>query len=88
MLGISTNHPASQKAFAKQLGLDYPLLSAFDHPEVIESYVGWQDKERRLSRRAYFVIDQKGIIRFKRVMENPADLLPMEEIRKVLEDFR
>ena len=88
VLGISTNHPASQKASAKQLGLDYPLLSAFDHPEVVESFGGWHDPEKRLARRAYFVIDKKGTIRLKRIMENPAELLPMEEIRKVLEGLK
>lgn len=50
--------------------------------------MGWMDKERRLARRAYFVIDKKGTIRFKKIMENPAELLPMEEIRKVLEGLK
>ncbi len=77
----------SQKAFAKQLKLDYPLLSAFDNPDVITSYVGWLDKERRLANRAYFVIDKEGRVRFKKVMETPAELLPMEEIIRVLEEF-
>ena len=88
VLGISTNHSASQKAFAEHLGLDYLLLSAFDHPETITSYVGWLDEKRWLANRAYFVIDKEGTVRFKKVMENPADLLPMEEIRKVLEGLR
>lgn len=87
MLGISTNHTDSQKAFARHLKLDYPLLSAFGHPDVITSYVGWLDKDRRLANRAYFVIDKEGTVRFKKVMENPAELLPMEEISKVLEDL-
>ena len=32
VLGISTNHGASQKVFTQQLKLDYPLLSAFAAP--------------------------------------------------------
>ena len=88
MLGISTNHSDSQKAFAQQLKLDYPLLSAFDNPDVIANYVGWLDKDRRLANRAYFVIDKEGTVRFKKVMANPAELLPMEEIRKVLEGLK
>jgi len=87
-LGISTNHSASQKAFAEQLKLDYPLLSAFDNPDVVANYVGWLDKDRRLANRAYFVIDKEGTVRFKRVMENPAELLPMAEIRQVLEELK
>jgi peroxiredoxin len=88
VLGISTNHSDSQKAFANNLKLDYPLLSAFDQPDMITSYVGWLDKERRLANRAYFVIDKEGTVRFKKVMENPAELVPMEEIGRVLEDLK
>ncbi len=84
-MGISTNHTASQKAFAKELGLNYPLLSAFDHPQVIADYVGWLDEERRLAKRAYFVIDKEGKVRFQRVMESPGEILPMQEILAVLE---
>ena len=88
MLGISTNHGASQKVFAQQIKLDYPLLSAFDAPDVIANYSGWLDKEKRLSNRAYFVIDKQGIVRFKRVMENPREILPAPELEKALVELK
>ena len=88
MLGISTNHGASQKVFAQQIKLDYPLLSAFDAPDVITNYAGWLDKEKRLSNRAYFVIDKQGIVRFKRVMENPREILPAPELEKALVELK
>ena len=80
VLGISTNHPASQLVFHGQLTLDYPLLSAFDAPEVITNYAGWLDKEKRLSNRAYVVIDKKGIVRYAKVMQNPGEVLPLKDI--------
>ena len=88
MLGISTNHGASQKVFAQQIKLDYPLLSAFEAPDVITNYAGWLDKEKRLSNRAYFVIDKQGIVRFKRVMENPREILPAPELEKALVELK
>lgn len=88
VLGISTNHKASQKVFAQQLKLDYPLLSAFENPEVITNYAGWLDKEKRLSNRAYFIIDKDGIVRFKRIMENPREILPTAELERALAEVK
>jgi len=87
-LGISTNHGASQKVFAQQIKLDYPLLSAFDVPNVIADYSGWLDKEKRLSNRAYFIIDKQGIVRFKKVMENPREILPAPELEQALAEIK
>ena len=87
VLGISTNHTASQLVFHGQLTLDYPLLSAFDAPEVITNYAGWLDKEKRLSNRAYVVIDKKGIVRHAKVMENPGEVLPLKDIEQQLSNL-
>ena len=84
VLGISTNHTASQRIFREQLALNYPLLSAFDAPEVVENYVGWLDREKRLSKRAYVLIDTDGIVRFVRVMHNPGEVLSVSEIEAEL----
>jgi len=84
VLGISTNHTASQRIFREQLALSYPLLSAFDAPEVVENYVGWLDREKRLSQRAYVLIDTDGIVRFVRVMQNPGEVLPVSELETEL----
>jgi peroxiredoxin len=88
VLGISTNHGASQKIFAQQLKLDYPLLSAFEAPEVITNYAGWFDKDKRLSNRAYFIIDKEGIVRFKRLMESPREILPTSELERALAELK
>ena len=84
VLGISTNHTASQRIFRDQLALDYPLLSAFDTPDVVENYVGWLDREKRLSQRAYVLIDTDGIVRFVRVMQNPGEVLSVSELEAEL----
>ncbi len=84
VLGISTNHTASQRIFREQLALSYPLLSAFDAPEVVENYVGWLDREKRLSQRAYVLIDTDGIVRFVRVMQNPGEVLSVNALEAEL----
>ena len=80
VLGISTNHSASQRIFREQLALDYPLLSAFDAPDMVENYVGWLDLEKRLSNRAYVLIDTDGIVRYVRVMQNPGEVVSVSDI--------
>ena len=84
VLGISTNHTASQRIFREQLALSYPLLSAFDAPEMVENYVGWLDREKRLSQRAYVLIDTDGMVRFVRIMQNPGEVVPVSELEAEL----
>jgi peroxiredoxin len=86
IIGISANHPFSQKAFADFLKLNFPILSDFPDLKVIDSY-GVLNKERRLAQRSYFVVDKKGIVRFKKLINQGEPLVPndtlVEEIRKM-----
>jgi peroxiredoxin len=45
------------------------------------------NKERRLAQRSYFVIDKKGIVRYKKLINSGEPLVPndtlVEEIRKM-----
>ena len=38
----------------------------------------------RLAKRAYFILDRQGIVRFVRVQANPLDLLKTEDVLKAL----
>jgi peroxiredoxin len=40
----------------------------------------------RYAKRAYFIIDKTGTIRFVKVMDNPLDLLNPEEVLKTVKD--
>ena len=69
ILAITAFSPWSQQAWAKTMGLPFPLLSDFPSLETIKKY----DVENQMGRvttakRAYFIVDKKGIVRFKRVM--------------------
>lgn len=50
----------------------------------MKSY-GVLDKKKRRARRSYFIVDKKGIIRFKKIMPSNRDLLPNEDLLAELE---
>lgn len=84
ILGISTNYPFSQKAFADSLQLPFPLLSDFPKFEVTRRYGGLNPaRENLIARRAFFLIDRQGIVRGKWIPP-PEDLFPSEPILKAL----
>lgn len=86
VLGISANVRFSQKAFADFLKLNYPLLSDYRGQKVMKAY-GVFDKKKRRAKRSYFIVDKKGVVRFKKIMSSNRKLLPNEallkEIRKI-----
>jgi peroxiredoxin len=67
ILGISTNHPFSQKTFAESLQLPYPLLSDFPDTQVTRLYGGLSGNptlaKHGIAERAFFLIDIQGIVR-------------------------
>lgn len=70
VLGINVDHVFSHQAFADSMGtLDYPLLADFfPHGEVTRRYGLW-NPDRGLGRRAIFIIDRAGIVRWAKVYE-------------------
>ena len=78
VVGISADGRPSLAAYNLSLGpsLSYPvpLLSDFwPHGEVIQRY-GLLNDEQGTSRRAVFVVDKEGIIRFKQVYARASDI--------------
>ncbi|MGY0461481.1 peroxiredoxin [Kitasatospora sp. cg17-2] len=64
VLGVSNDSPFSQRIFAEQEGLDFPLLSDFwPHGEVSRAY-GVFDETKGCSVRGTFVIDKAGVVRW------------------------
>jgi thioredoxin-dependent peroxiredoxin len=67
LLGISTNHPFSQKTLAESLQLPYPLLSDFPDLRVTWQYGGLSLNNTLaqfgIAERAFFLIDKEGVVR-------------------------
>ena len=61
VFGISTDNGPSQKAFAGQLGLSFPLLSDFVNRKVCQAY-GVYIPKYAIANRVTFVIDSQSKI--------------------------
>jgi len=67
IFGISIDSPPANGAFAKQIGVTFPLLSDMTH-KVLKEYGIMQDfplggDKVQFARRTTFVIDKNGIIK-------------------------
>jgi peroxiredoxin len=81
VLGVSVDSPWSHKAWAEERGIEFPLLSDFQR-EVVEDY--GVKHEAGFPERAYFVIDEEGVVRAKKIEDSPSD---RPEVEDVLEDL-
>ncbi|MBI4254977.1 MAG: redoxin domain-containing protein [Candidatus Rokubacteria bacterium] len=88
-MGISADHPATLDAFTKQNGLKHLLLGDFRRA-MLPAWGAMETNEAspiyRYARRAYFVVDSAGIVRYAKVMPNPLDLLKPEDVLQALKD--
>jgi peroxiredoxin len=74
--------PAEQ-AWSEKMGLTFPLIS--DLPRTTLEAYGFLDtdpKSRlyRYAKRAYAIIDKAGTVRYKKVLENPKELVTTDEL--------
>jgi peroxiredoxin len=81
ILGISDSNPFSQKTFADSLKLPYPLLSDFPDLQVLQRYGVLSQRQVSGSGRAFFLVDQQGVVR-GRWWGEALDVFPTEEILK------
>jgi len=101
ILGISADHSFAQKTFAESLQLPYPLLSDSPDLQVIRSYgVLWphqigpakdsdvviEHRPNTAARRAFFLVDQQGIVRGKWLVANNT-VFPSGDILKVAREM-
>ncbi len=91
VLGISVNDPFSNKAFKSTNLLNFPLLCDYNR-EVVELYgvsmhnfVGL--KGYTAAKRSIFIVDKKGIIRYRWISDNPSIEPNYEEVMKVLDEI-
>ena len=79
ILGISTNHPFSQKTFAESLQLPYPLLSDFPDMKVARQYGGLSLNptlaKHGIAERAFFLIDTQGVVRQQWLVKGGEDIV-------------
>jgi peroxiredoxin len=89
VLGVSADHPATLDAWVKQNPIKHTLAADFRRT-MLPGYDAMVTDEKspifRYGKRAYFVIDSKGVVRYIKVMNNPLDLLQPDDLLKALKE--
>src|SRR6185503_4802517 len=86
VLGVSVDSHYANQAYARQMVLDFPLLSDFDRKTSAD--YGVLNAERGTSGRAVFVIDKQGRVAHQDVSPAPGDLNQIPSVERVLEALR
>ncbi len=89
VLGVSADHVATLDAFVKQNPLKHTLASDFRRT-MLPGYDAMVTDEKspifRYAKRAYYVIDKNGVVRYMKVQDNALDLLDPADVLKALKD--
>ena len=87
MVGVSADIPETLENFIKANKIKHLLLSDFQRT-MLSAYGALVTDEKspiyRYAKRAYFILDRRGIVRWVRVQANPLDLLKAEDVLKAL----
>ena len=82
-MGVSTDPVAKLEEFTRKNKVRHQLLSDAGR-QMLPAYGALVTDQKspmhRLAKRAYFVLDRQGTIRFVRVQANPLDLLRTGEV--------
>ena len=87
VVGVSADPVGKLEDFTKKNTIKHQILSDFGRTMLPAYGVMVTDTKSpmyRLAKRAYFILDRQGIVRFARVQANPLDLLKTEDVLKAL----
>lgn len=90
ILGISVDSPYSLNKYKDELQLPYPLLSDFNK-SVSRAYDCLYEEFtfglRGVSKRATFVIDKEGLMRYIEILENAGNLPNFDAVNRTLDNL-
>jgi peroxiredoxin len=88
-VGVSADHAATLDGFIKANGTKHLLLSDFRRT-MLPGWGALETNEQspifRYAKRAYFIVDRQGVLRYQKIQTNALDLLNPEEILKALKE--
>jgi len=91
VVGISADFLPASVAWSERLGLTFPLLSDLPR-KTLEAYdfldTDPNSRLYRYAKRAYVIIDKAGIVRYKKILDNPRDLVPNDELLAELDKLK
>ncbi len=89
VVGVSADAGATLQAFTKANDIHFLLLADFRR-QMLPAYDAMVTDEKspiyRYAKRAYFILDRQGIVRYVKVQDNPLDLLVPEQVLKALKE--
>jgi len=89
VVGVSADHAATLTAFAATNKTKHVLLSDFRR-QMLPAYGAMVTDEKspiyRYGKRAYFILDSTGTVRYLKIQDNALDLLSPEEILKTIKE--
>ncbi|MFB6248598.1 MAG: redoxin domain-containing protein [Salinibacter sp.] len=92
VVGISTDSPFVLDEFRSVNQLEFSLLSDHD-ADVAEQYGAKYDGNftpmalDRIAKRAAFVLDEEGVVRYREVLDNAGNLPDLEQIRTLVAEL-
>jgi len=89
VVAISVNDPFSNKGFADANNLQFPILSDYTRDTIKKYDVVQVDfaglKGYNTAKRAVFILDEEGVVRYKWISEDPGKEPKYDDIKKQLE---
>ncbi|MGY1692388.1 redoxin domain-containing protein [Geodermatophilus sp. SYSU D01105] len=88
VLAVAVTATFSQQAFARSLGVDFPLLSDWDRTVCADygvRYDVWKG-HAGLAKRSVFVIDRDGVVRYRWVTDDALVLPDLDAVVAALRE--
>jgi peroxiredoxin len=86
-VGVSADHPRAIAAFVKEQNVKHLLLGDFRRtmlPLYDAMVTDPASPIFRYGKRAYYIIDRQGTVRYMKVLDNPLNLLSADEVLAAL----
>src|SRR2546428_13922510 len=90
VVGVSADHSATLAAWQKANPIRYLLLSDFRR-QMLPGYGAMETNEQspifRYAKRAYFIIDKNGVLRWHNIKAHPLDRLDPDEVLNAMKEL-
>ncbi len=88
VVGITVDSKHAQNAWAAKENIKIPLLTDFEKKTSQAWGVAWNSPWGWTNKRATFVVDRSGLVRYAHVQANAADEPPYADIQKALQGLK
>ena len=82
-MGVTADHVATLNAFVKENKTQHMLLSDFRR-QMLPAWDAIVTDEKspiyRYAKRAYFILDKNGTVKYTKVMDSPLNILSVDEV--------